>query len=138
MQTLNSAKAIINYLNCSTDRTLILTKSDIRTATLMLKLKRTRISSKRYKVEPITSFAFRYVKSFYCGNDLLLRADKNYWEIIVEKARELIKIKHISDVIKNSYGLLLVDEFDDYTISQKSLITDLTINSILPTIIFTE
>ena len=110
---------------------LILTHTHAGVAALKEKIKEKGISSNKYRIETIDSYAQKYVNAFYCGNNLPEQDDENYFSFIIEKASELIKIKPISDVIRLTYTGLFVDEYQDCTKIQHDFI--MALSEILPT-----
>lgn len=112
-------------------KSLILTHTHAGISAIKKRLKIEGISTEEYQVETITSYAQKYVKSYYTGNDLPKQDTKEYWPVILAKAEELFKNLHIKDVIKNSYKKLFVDEYQDCTLSQHKMI--LAISEILQT-----
>jgi len=89
------------------------------------------ISANKYRVETIDSFAQKYINAFYCKNDIPEQNDNKYFQVIIEKATQLVKIKPISDIIKLTYRGLFVDEYQDCTKSQHEFI--MALSEILPT-----
>lgn len=111
---------------------LILTHTHAGVASIRDKLKKEGVSNQRFSVETITSFAQKYVLSFYVGADIPNQDDaKNYYPFIIEKATGLLNINPIRSVITNSYSGLFVDEYQDCTINQHKLIQILS--ELLPT-----
>lgn len=111
---------------------LILTHTHAGISSIKEKITKEGISSSCYTVETISSFAQRYVLSFYTGIDLPAQEDsKSYYPFIIEKAVELFKLKPIKQVISNSYNGLFVDEYQDCTEKQHELI--LTLSSMFKT-----
>lgn len=111
-------------------KSLILTHTHAGISAIKKKLLSANVSKDKYQVETITSYAQKYVKSFYVGEIPSIDAE-NYWQFILEKAEIIFKISHIKDVIKASYEHLFVDEYQDCTISQHKMI--LALAEILPT-----
>lgn len=111
-------------------KSLILTHTHAGISAIKKKLISANVSKDQYQVETITSYAQKYVKSFYFG-EIPSIDEKNYWQFILEKAEVIFKISHIKDVIKASYKHLFVDEYQDCTISQHEMI--LALAEILPT-----
>lgn len=109
---------------------LILTHTHAGVASLKEKIKEKGITTNKYRVETIDSFAQKYVNAFYCGNDVPEQDNKDYFPFIIEKAFELVKIKPISDIIKLTYEGLFVDEYQDCTKNQHKFI--MALSEILP------
>ncbi|QZK89996.1 AAA family ATPase [Flavobacterium sp. CHNK8] len=113
-------------------RQLILTHTHAGVAAIKEKIKREGISSSSYSIETISSFAQKYVLSFYIGTEIPEQENsKNYYPFIIEKSITLLKIKPIREIISNTYNGLFVDEYQDCTIKQHELI--LILSELLPT-----
>ncbi len=102
---------------------LILTHTHAGVASIKEKIKKENIIGACYEVETITSFAQKYVLSFYLGTDLPEQEDsKLYYPFILDKAIMLIKRSPIKQIVSNTYGGLFVDEYQDCTTKQHELI----------------
>lgn len=110
---------------------LILTHTHAGVASLKEKIKNNGISSDKYRVETIDSYAQKYVNAFYAGTDVPEQDNKEYFPFIIRKATELISINPIKDIIKLTYAGLFVDEYQDCTKTQHGFIMRLA--EILPT-----
>ena len=121
---------IVECVKKAQGKSLILTHTHAGIAAIKKKLFSANISKDKYQVETITSYAQKYVKSFYVG-ELPAIDEKNYWQFILEKAESIFKISHIREVIHSTYNNLFVDEYQDCTISQHKMI--LALAEILPT-----
>ena len=111
---------------------LILTHTHAGVGSIKEKIKKEGIPNSSYHVETITSFAQKYVLSFYTGTDIPAQEDsKNYYPFILEKAIELFKLKPIRRIVLVSYKGLFVDEYQDCTIEQHALIK--SISKLFPT-----
>lgn len=121
---------IVECVQKAQGKSLILTHTHAGISAIKKKLISANVSKDQYQVETITSYAQKYVKSFYFG-EIPSIDKKNYWQFILERAEAIFKISHIKDVIKASYKHLFVDEYQDCTISQHKMI--LSLAEILPT-----
>jgi DNA helicase-2/ATP-dependent DNA helicase PcrA len=111
---------------------LILTHTHAGVASIKEKIKNAKIHSSSYHVETITSYAQKYVNSFYIGDDIPDQENgKNYFPFIIEKATQIFKIKPITEIIRATYCGLFVDEYQDCNLSQHNLIKELS--NLLPT-----
>lgn len=111
---------------------LVLTHTHAGVSSIKEKIRKEGIRSTAYCTETITSFAQKYVLSFYTGNDIPDQADsKNYYPFILSKAIELFKLNPIRQVISNTYKGLFVDEYQDCTIKQHELV--LLLSELFPT-----
>ncbi len=122
----------LKYVN---GKQLILTHTHAGVASLKEKIQSLGVLNYQYRVETISSYAQKYVKAFYRGNDIPEQEDgKNYYPFIINKAENLFEIPPIQDVIKATYVGLFVDEYQDCNIGQHNLIK--TLATILPTRLF--
>jgi len=123
--------AIALCLKYTKGRQLILTHTHAGVASLKEKIKQQDINNKDYSVETITGFAQKYVNAFYCGDDIPEQEDSRvYYPFIIEKAKNLLEITLIRDVIRSTYSGLFVDEYQDCIIDQHNFIK--TLGEILP------
>jgi DNA helicase-2/ATP-dependent DNA helicase PcrA len=110
---------------------LVLTHTHAGVASLKEKIKKSGITSNKYNIETIDSFAQKYVDAFYCRDDIPEQENsKKYFPFIIEKAATLVEIKPIKDIIKLTYKGLFVDEYQDCTKTQHRFIIALA--DILP------
>jgi DNA helicase-2/ATP-dependent DNA helicase PcrA len=110
---------------------LVLTHTHAGIASIKEKIKAFNIPPSKYHIETITGFIQKYVLAFYCGNDLPQQDAPNYYEKLVEKARDIFKTKSVKRIIATSFNGLFVDEYQDCTISQHNIIAELS--TVLPT-----
>jgi len=124
--------AIALCLSHTKGKQLILTHTNAGVASLKEKIMQQGIDNKHYLVETITSFAQKYVNAFYCGDDIPEQEDSRvYYPFIIEKAKNLLEITLIRDVVRLTYSGLFVDEYQDCILSQHDFIK--TLGEILPT-----
>src|SRR5271157_2271122 len=127
--------AIAECLKYTNGKQLILTHTHAGVASLKEKIQNEGIASKQYRVETIESFAQKYFNSFYCGDDTPEQDnDQKYFNFIREKAKNLLQLTPIKDIIKATYSGLFVDEYQDCTSDQHHFISALA--CILPIHIF--
>lgn len=122
---------IVECLRYTEGRQLILTHTHAGVASIKEKIKKANIPSTQYSVETISSFAQKYVLSFYQGQIPKQEDTKIYYPFIIEKSIELIKINLIQLIIKNTYSGLFVDEYQDCNTKHHELI--LCLSEFLPT-----
>ena len=102
---------------------LVLTHTNAGVSSLKDKIRKNGLSSAKYQIETIDSFAQKYVDAFYCGGDIPEQDNaKMYFSFIIQKATVLVKLKPIKDVLKFSYSGLFVDEYQDCTKKQHQFI----------------
>lgn len=120
---------IAECVKCISGKCLILTHTHAGISSIKKKIADKEIPKEKFQIETITSYAQKYVKSYFVG-ELPSQEDGNYWQIVLEKAKEIFEISHIKDVITSSYTQLFVDEYQDCTKSQHEMI--LALSDILP------
>jgi len=124
--------AIAECLKYTIGRQLILTHTHAGVASLKDKIQELGIKADKYRVETITSFSQKYVKAFYCGQDVPDQENSEaYYPFLIEKAQCIFKMAPVCNVIKETYSGLFVDEYQDCTKNQHELIGSLI--DILPT-----
>lgn len=121
---------IVECVKKATDKSLVLTHTHAGIAAIKKKLLSADVPKYKYQVETITSYAQKYVKSFYTGEIPPIN-EANYWQFVLGKAEQIFKISHIKKIIKASYKNIFIDEYQDCTISQHKMI--LALADILPT-----
>lgn len=104
---------------------LVLTHTHAGIAALRTKFRMKNISPERFQLETITSFAQKYVLSFYGSSALPLVEDKHYFDDAVEKCCKLMASPTVQAVVKSSYDGVFVDEYQDCTIRQHDMIMSL-------------
>jgi DNA helicase-2/ATP-dependent DNA helicase PcrA len=105
------------------DRSLVLTHTHAGVSSINTKLKDLFVEPSGCSVETISSFAQRYVTSFYTGNDIPPQEDgNNYHPFVIEKATLLFSNPLIKKVISSTYSGLFVDEYQDCTTSQHKML----------------
>jgi superfamily I DNA/RNA helicase len=130
-KTYTIADCVLFAQNNNMGKQLILTHTHAGIISIKEKLKRLDVSSKSFNVETITSFAQKYVLSFYKGEIPLQENSRVYYPFILDKANELFKIQTISKIVSSTYSGLFVDEYQDCTIKQHNII--LSLAQIIPT-----
>lgn len=111
---------------------LILTHTHAGVASIKEKIKKEGIPYSSYEVETITSFAQKYVLSFYIGKLPFEQENpKKYYPFIINEAISLFKLAPIKQIVSNTYTGLFVDEYQDCTVKQHELI--LLLSELFPT-----
>lgn len=110
---------------------LILTHTHAGVASIKEKIKKENVPNSCFEVETITSFAQKYVLSFFTGEIPKQEDSNHYYPFIIEKSIALIKLKPISQIVKSTYSGLIVDEYQDCTKKQHELI--LLLSELFPT-----
>jgi DNA helicase-2/ATP-dependent DNA helicase PcrA len=106
---------------------LILTHTNAGVVALRGRLDRASVPSKAYRLFTIDGWAMRLISMFpqRSGHDpallTLARPGADYPAIRVAAAR-LLKAGHINDALAASYGMLIVDEYQDCSLRQHALI----------------
>lgn len=122
--------AIADCLNILPDDSccLVLTHTHAGIASLKKKFKQKKVSPKKYQLETITGFAQRYVLAFL-GNSVLPKPeDKVYFGEAVRKCTELLNSAVVQSILSLSFDGVIVDEYQDCTISQHNMIMALAQN----------
>uniref|UniRef100_UPI0033425E96 UvrD-helicase domain-containing protein n=1 Tax=Castellaniella defragrans TaxID=75697 RepID=UPI0033425E96 len=106
---------------------LILTHTNAGKAALIERLNRAKAPRHAYYVYTINSWAIQFLSKFpkRGGHDIsilkLEHANRDYPAIRLA-ARNILKEGHISDALKATYSRLIVDEYQDCTISQHNIV----------------
>jgi len=127
--------AIAECLNYTTGRQLILTHTHAGVASLKEKIKKLGLSEQKIHVGTISGFAQKYAHAFTIQADFPSQfQSKEYYQLIEEKTIALLALTPVKRVIAASYNGVFVDEYQDCTESQHTLV--LALADILPTRIF--
>lgn len=110
---------------------LILTHTHAGIASIKQKMSKERISLKNVSISTITGFAQHIAILFYGQKILENQEDKKYFNDIQEKVLCIISLNGVLNIIKRTYSVIFVDEYQDCSISQHKIIE--TISSVIPT-----
>lgn len=113
---------------------LILTHTNAGVAALRGRLNKSGVKSSSYRLATIDGWAIRLISTFpqQAGHnpEIIENQTPNYYEIR-KAALSLLKAGHINDILRASYARLIVDEYQDCSIQQHSIVG--CASSILPT-----
>lgn len=110
---------------------LILTHTHAGIASIKQKMSKERISLKNVSISTITGFAQHIAILFYGKKILENQEDKKYFNDIQEKVLCIISLNGVLNIIKRTYSVIFVDEYQDCSIIQHKIIE--TISSVIPT-----
>lgn len=99
-------------------KVLVLTHTNAGIENIEKRLKKHNISKSKCSIYTIASFCSKYVKSF---KEISRASDDSYDQIYIGM-NNLLSNKHIRKIIENTYSLILVDEYQDCSLIQHSLI----------------
>lgn len=117
---------ITTCISGADSKQLILTHTHAGVASLRQKLKRNNINPSMYNVETITSFAQKYVFAYSDPTQLPNQEDsKRYYPYIIEKATGIFTSPQIKRVLRATYSMFFVDEYQDCSEDQHQLILSL-------------
>jgi len=106
---------------------LVLTHTNAGVAALRGRLERARVPTSSYRLSTIDGWAIRLISTFPSrsrldANILDLATPATDYPAIRIAANRLLAGRHIEDVLAASYAQLIVDEYQDCTVSQHQLI----------------
>lgn len=113
---------------------LILTHTHAGIASIKAKLANFKIDSRYYHLETISGFIQHYVTSFCDSKDLPEITNEHYFNVLTQKGEDVFGSKLVKSILKNSYSCLFVDEYQDCTLQQNTVI--MKISESLPTHLF--
>jgi superfamily I DNA/RNA helicase len=124
---------IAECLKHTTGKQLVLTHTHAGIAAIKEKIKKTpEIKLSQCCIETISSFAQRYVKAFYVGENMPSQErSKDYHKFVVEQATRIFGTSPVKNLLEASYSGLFVDEYQDCNIDQHRMIA--AISNVLPT-----
>lgn len=110
---------------------LVLTHTHAGIASIKQKMSKERIPVKNVCISTITGFAQHIALLFY-GKIVLNEQDKsNYFNKIQEKVLNIISLNGVLNIIKRTYSVIFVDEYQDCSVIQHKIIE--IISSAVPT-----
>lgn len=101
---------------------LILTHTHAGINSLRSKFQKLGIFHNKYKIETISGFAQKLVLAYIPQNKIPAQDSKEYFDYIIQKSSDLLKLVSVQAIIKNSYQGLFVDEYQDCTVEQHNMI----------------
>ena len=110
---------------------LILTHTHAGIASIKQKMSKEHIPLKNVCISTITGFAQHIAILFYGKNILEKQEDKKYFNDIQEKVLRIISLNGVLNIIKRTYSVIFVDEYQDCSIIQHKIIEK--ISSVMPT-----
>lgn len=112
---------------------LILTHTHAGVASIKNKIKEHKVVSSKYNVETICGYAASIMNTFHMDkNEIPPQEDsKTYFAFAIRVATKVINSQPVARVIQSKYSHLIVDEYQDCTVSQHNMI--LAMNSLLST-----
>lgn len=112
------------------EKQLILTHTNAGIASIKEKLRVLKIDLSKCHINTICGFAQKYVLSL-SKKDLPPQEEKQYFDVVVEKAIALFNLESVKRIVKCSYNGLFVDEYQDCSKNQHNMIMKLA--EVLPT-----
>lgn len=115
---------------------LVLTHTNAGVVALRERLKKANVPASRYRLSTIDGWAIRLIKTFpsrsaHDPSLVLLSRPSSDYPNIRDAASNLLSSGHVSDVLESSYFQLVVDEYQDCSIRQHSVISQAS--EVLPT-----
>lgn len=115
---------------------LVLTHTNAGVAALRSRLDRAGVPASAYRLSTIDGWAIRLISTFpgrsaHDPEILGLAAPARDYPAIRDAAWKLLQAGHVSEVLKSSYAHLIVDEYQDCSVSQHNIVYFLSL--ILPT-----
>lgn len=111
---------------------LILTHTHAGVRAVRNRLQRLGVPSRSYRVDTIAGFSLRLAVNYPRLSGLAdTRPEGDAWDDVYPAARRALKNRHIADAIRATYGGVMVDEYQDCTLSQHQIV--LTLAELLPT-----
>ncbi|AIY66117.1 UvrD-helicase domain-containing protein [Pseudoalteromonas piratica] len=104
-------------------KSLVLTHTHAGVASIKQKLKDAGIHNSKYSVETITSFAQKYVDSFYIGDKPLQEDSTNYYPFLIGESASIFCNSVVENVLKITYSGMFVDEYQDCTYHQHLMLS---------------
>jgi hypothetical protein len=118
---------IVQSVACSEGRQLVLTHTHAGVDSLRKRFKKYNISSSKYSVETIHSFALKYASAYPKTTGLPFEKpqENEDYNQVISSAVNLFDIKFGKDILRSSYKGIYVDEYQDCGMNQHVLIRKL-------------
>jgi len=105
------------------DRQLVLTHTHAGVRAILNHLAVVGVSSRRVRVTTIDSFALRYANAFPSLSGWSIREPRgDEWQAIHASAAKALQFRAVQQVLRETYGGLYVDEYQDCSAGQHALI----------------
>lgn len=125
-------------INClaqyqETKKILILTHTHAGVASIREKIKANNIASSKYQIDTICSFALQLAQNYHINKADFPNAESTneYFNFAISTSVKILKANPVKDVIRSKFSHIIVDEYQDCSLSQHQLI--LCLSSILKT-----
>lgn len=110
---------------------LILTHTNAGVAAMRDRLQRASVDTRKYRLSTIDGWLMRLIATFparsgHAPKLLDVRSPRNDYPEIRQRALALLTAGHVSDVIRSSYAHLIVDEYQDCSVTQHRIMQHLT------------
>ncbi|MFH1795559.1 MAG: UvrD-helicase domain-containing protein [Pseudomonadota bacterium] len=117
-------------------RCLLLTHTLAGVDALRKRLREKGVKSDRYQLETIAAWSLRYAAAYpvRSGFPRLVTPRGHQWSTVYASTRKLLDGRSIDRVIQASYGLVLVDEYQDCSADQHAVVV--LLSRLVPTLIF--
>ena len=124
-KTYTIAEAIAAYNGHK--KVLVLTHTHAGIASLREKFREKEISSSRYHLDTICSFALNLTKIYHIKKEEIpSESDVNAMFLFaLEHATKILRAKPIKDFLKTKYDHLIIDEYQDCSITQHQMILEI-------------
>jgi superfamily I DNA/RNA helicase len=106
---------------------LVLTHTNSGVAALRARLDKMGVAPRQYRLSTIDGWALRLLGAFPKRSEiesslLTLANPKTDYPAVRQAAARLMKAGHVQDIIRSSYGRLIVDEYQDCSLVQHALV----------------
>lgn len=128
-------ECIADAVKWARERYLVLTHTLAGVDSLRKRLKEKSVNPKFYDLETIAGWSLRFARAFPLRSRLTTREPNgDQWLIVYQAAERLVAGGFVTSILKASYGGILVDEYQDCTLAQHSLVAALS--KYLPVCVF--
>ncbi len=119
--------SLAEAIHYSDGNNLILTHTHAGVSSITNKLRDLGVDPSRYSVETISSFAQRYVTSFYPDDDIPPQEEsKLYHPFIIQKAESIFSKPIVRRIVNSTYSGIFVDEYQDCSKTQHRVLMTLS------------
>ncbi len=118
-------ETIADLVAVAAGRCLLLTHTLAGVEALRKRLKEKGIRSERYQLDTIAAWSLRYASSYPKTASFIpcQTPSGRQWEAVYQCAARLLRSRTLDGVVRASYTLVLVDEYQDCNASQHGILT---------------
>lgn len=119
---------IVDLVQASTGKALLLTHTNAGVEALRKRLKKKNVNEKKYSISTIAGLCMRWCSAYPATTNTegIIFGDKDYYSKCYAGAASLFRSQWAREVIKSTYSCVIVDEYQDCIVDQHSIFLNLS------------